>query len=110
MERMGREINPDKLPMKDEAFPLEVQEALIMHSLLPDKWDGTSGSYMGKDWSALSVLLNSYGIEDKRTVIYFLRVIDNFKQISLNERLAKDRKTEEAKRKAPVGSYPKSKK
>jgi len=106
---MGKEINPDKMPIEDSDFPLEVQEALAIHSLLPDRWDGASGTYQGKDWSALSELLDSYDIDDRKIVIFFLKVIDNYKQNSLNKSLADERKKEEAKYKAPVGNYPKSK-
>jgi hypothetical protein len=108
MEKMGKEINPNKMPIEDDDLPLEVQQSLAIHSYLPDRWDGSSGSYMGKDWSALTELLDSYNIEDRRTVIFFLKVIDNFKQNSVNESLEKDRKKQEAKIKAPVGYHPKS--
>ncbi len=106
---MGKEINPNKMPMEDENFPLEVQQSLAIHSYLPDRWDGASGSYMGKDWSPVSELLNSYDIEDKRTVIFFLKFIDTFKQNAVKKKLEKDRKRQEATSKAPVGTYPKSK-
>ena len=48
-------------------------------------------------------------IDDRKIVIVFLKVIDNYKQNSLNKSLADERKKEEAKYKAPVGNYPKSK-
>ena len=109
MEKMGKEIDPNKF-INDDQFPLEVQQALSLHTYLPDRWEGMSGSYLGKDWSALTELLNSYNVEDRRTVIFFLKFIDNFKQNSVNDRLEKDRKQQEAKTKAPIGTTPHIKK
>ena len=31
-----------------------------------------SGSYMGKDWSAIGTLLDIHKIDDKKTVVFFL--------------------------------------
>ena len=109
MEKMGKKIDPNKIPIEDESFPLEVQQALSLHSYLPDRWEGMSGHYLGKDWSALTELLNSYAIEDRKTVIFFLRFIDTFKQDAVNDKLNKQRKQQEVKIIAPVGSYPKNK-
>lgn len=106
---MGKEINPNKMPIEDSNYPLEVQQALSIHTFLPDIWDGSSGSYMGKNWTAVTELLNSYEIEDRKTVIFFLKFIDNFKQNAVNDKVAKQRKEQEAKTKAPVGTYPKTK-
>ena len=97
------------MPIEDEHFPIEVQQALSIHTFLPDVWDGSSGSYMGKNWAALTELLDSHNIEDRRTVIFFLKFIDNFRQDAVNEKIRKERKEHEAKIKAPVGNYPKSK-
>jgi len=71
-EQLGEEPDPEKMPPSLGDFPLEVQEAFLVHSLLPDRWDGMSGAYMGKDLSALGEIFSIYGIEDRRTVLYFL--------------------------------------
>ena len=102
---MGKEIDPYKF-IRDEEFPLEVQEAMLLHSYLPDRWEGMSGQYLGKDWSALSELLDAHDVEDKRVVIFFLKYIDMYKQKSVNDEVEKKRRKQEAKLKAPVGSNP----
>ena len=61
-ERLGKEPDYNKLPMSEGSFPYEVQLAFFIHSLLPDRWDGMSGSYMGKDWSAIGTLLDIHNI------------------------------------------------
>ena len=94
-EKLGKEPNYDKMPMDDGNFPYEVQLALLVHSVLPDRWDGMSGSYLGKDWSALGTLLNVYNIEDKKTVSFFLKNIDMLQTRSINDEMEKERKRRE---------------
>ena len=91
-EKLGKEPDYDKMPMDDGNFPYEVQLALLVHSVLPDRWDGMSGSYLGKDWSALGTLLNVYNIEDKKTVSFFLKNIDMLQTRSINDEMEKERK------------------
>ena len=67
-EQLGQEPDPDEMPPELKDFPLEIQEAFLVHAMLPDRWDGASGSYMGKDWSPLSQLLDIQQVEDKKTV------------------------------------------
>ena len=82
-------------------FPYEVQLAFFIHSLLPDRWDGMSGSYMGKDWSAVGTLLDIHDIEYKKTVIFFLKYIDIYASNQINEEM--DTKRKQAERKTPQG-------
>ena len=86
-EQLGKEPNPDEMPPDMGDFPLEIQEAFIIHSMLPDRWDGMSGSYLGKDWSALESLLNIQGVEDKKTVCYFLKNVEAHHTMSINAEL-----------------------
>mgnify|MGYP000889463236 CR=1 FL=1 len=62
MEALGKEPNPDKMPLRDEDFPYEVQMAFYIHSMLPDVWDGAGGNYFGKNWSALGTILDVYKV------------------------------------------------
>ena len=100
-ERLGKEPDYNKLPMSEGSFPYEVQLAFFIHSLLPDRWDGMSGSYMGKDWSAVGTLLDIHNIDDKKTVVFFLKHIDICASNQLNEDIERKRKKEE--RKTPQG-------
>ena len=45
--QLGQEPDPDEMPPEIGVFPLEIQEAFLVHAMLPDKWDGACGSYMG---------------------------------------------------------------
>jgi|TARA_B110000483_G_scaffold64598_1_gene80452 hypothetical protein len=73
---MGEEPDPARMPLDSSEFPEEVQVAFFMFSLLSDNWDGTSGSYMGKDWSHCSHLFKVYEIEDPRTTMFFMKTYE----------------------------------
>ena len=104
MESMGKDPNPDTVKLIEGViFPLEVLEAFQLHTLLPDVWDGAGGNYFGKDWSSLGTLLNKLEIEEPKSVILFLRMIDSFTTKDKNEEIQKDRKRREKTSKAPVG-------
>jgi hypothetical protein len=98
-EQTQQEPDPERMPVDDSMFPFEVQQALFVHSLLPDRWDGMSGSYMGKDWAALQGLLDIYEIEDKKSVAYFLKHIEAQNMASVNKELKRKRDAEARKNK-----------
>tara|TARA_Y100000004_G_scaffold59645_1_gene66471 strand:+ start:544 stop:882 length:339 start_codon:yes stop_codon:yes gene_type:complete len=95
MERLGREPDPNKAPLEQHHFPPEVQIAFFIHTLLPDRWDGASGTYLGKDWSALGTLLTVHKIENPSIITIFLKQIDVYSQKQINDKLEKERKAEE---------------
>ena len=86
-EQLGQEPKLEEMPPEMVDFPLEVQEAFLIHAMLPDRWDGMSGSYMGKDWSALEALLSIQGVNDKKTVCFFLKHIESYSTMSINAEL-----------------------
>ena len=47
-EQLGQEPKLEEMPPEMVDFPLEIQEAFVIHAMLPDRWDSMSGSYMGK--------------------------------------------------------------
>jgi len=98
-EQLGEEPDPNKMPVDISVFPTEVQQAFLVHETLTDRWDGMSGSYLGKDWSALESILNIYEIDDKRTVVYFLKHVESQYSMSINKELKRKRDAEARKRK-----------
>tara|TARA_Y100001938_G_C8100934_1_gene441676 strand:- start:10905 stop:11237 length:333 start_codon:yes stop_codon:yes gene_type:complete len=110
MEKLGREPDPDKMPLEIADFPFEVQIAFFIHSLLPDKWDGASGTYMGKDWSALMGLFDIYEVEHKKDVAVFLKKIDIHNMQSINNKLDKQRKKDEVRTSGNTPTLPKIRK
>lgn len=80
-------------------YPYEVQVAFFIHDLLPDRWDGMSGSYMGKDYSALQVLLDTYQVEERKQVCLFIKHIEARNMSSINDKINKKQKASEQKAK-----------
>ena len=75
-----------------EDFPSEVQEAFLVHSCLPDRWDGMSGMFLGKDWAALGTLLDVFEIEDRKTVVMMLKSIDDRNSNHINQKQSQRQK------------------
>ena len=95
-EQIGEEPDPAKMPPEMEDYPSEVQQAFLVHSCLPDRWDGMSGMFMGKDWSALGALLDVFEVDDKRTTVYFLKAIDDRNSNSINDKVTQRNKAAKA--------------
>lgn len=85
------------MPPAMDLYPYEVQLAFFIYNLLQDTWDGMSGSYFGKNLSGLGELLDIYEVEDKKTVVFFMKNIDIERGQSLNEEVK--RKQDALKRK-----------
>ena len=85
------------MPINEAAFPTEVQYAMFIHGLLPDQWEGMSGSYLGKDWAAVGTLLEVHEIENRKDVLFFLKYVDGFHSKKMNEDLARERKSKESR-------------
>jgi len=73
-EQMGWEINENDIPKDPSAFAPEVQQALMLLNILPDKWEGTSGTWLGKDYAGLEAIMNIYEIIDRRRVFDLFQV------------------------------------
>jgi len=99
-EQKGIEPDPNEMPPTMGDYPLEVQVAFLLHDLLPDRWEGMSGSYLGKDYSSLGLLLDTWEVEDKQSCIYFIKHIEAQNSRKINENLESKRKANERKAKA----------
>lgn len=73
-EQMGWEPREEDIPLDPSDLTMESQQALILLNVLPDKWEGMSGSWMGKDYSGLEAIMNIYEIEDRRRVFELLQM------------------------------------
>jgi len=102
-EQTGEEPDPNKMPPEMQDFPSEVQMAFHIYSMMPDRWEGMSGSYMGKDWSSLSVLYDIYEIDEKKIITFFLKCIENEHASQLNEELKRKRDAKMRTSKANTG-------
>ena len=91
------------MPPTLDGLPDEVQVAFFIYALMPDRWDGASGTYLGKDWAPLDTLYNIYEIEDQRTITMFISEIQNIFVQLTNEEAEKKRKAAERKASASSG-------
>ena len=76
-EQMGWEINADEIPKDPSELPYDAQVALILLNSLPDSWEGMSGTWMGKDYSGLSAIMDIYDVQNRKTVFELLKVAEN---------------------------------
>jgi len=75
-EQLGQEPDPKRMPLETSEFPDEVQVAFFIYGMISDKWDGMSGSYLGKDWNEVHKMFDLYSIDDRVEVLYFMQVYD----------------------------------
>lgn len=75
-EQLGNEPIESEIPTDFADFPYEVQEAINIFTILPDNWEGMSGTYMGKDYSILPYLFDEiFEVSDKKQTMQFLLII-----------------------------------
>lgn len=85
------------MPLELSDFPEEVQVAFFMFSLLPDYWEGMSGTYMGKHWNGIEYFFNLYKIEDQKTILYIMKLYEGLLIEHRAEKAKRKRKAEERK-------------
>lgn len=88
------------MPLTDADFPVEAQVAFFIYSYLPDKWDGASGTYMGKDWSSLQIIFNLFQVEDQSFIFQLLKIIESITVDVTNDKISQKRKASERAAKA----------
>ena len=98
-EQLGSEPIPEEIPASFEDFPYSVQEAINIFSILPDSWEGMSGTYMGKDYSILPYLMDEiFQVDNKQQTMQFLLMIGSIvMNIRASEQKARQRKAKTKK-------------
>tara|TARA_Y100000385_G_scaffold260140_1_gene289797 strand:- start:182 stop:526 length:345 start_codon:yes stop_codon:yes gene_type:complete len=99
-EQLGQEPNPAEMPLEPSDFPEEVQVAFFMFSLLPDHWEGMSGTYMGKYWDGIDYFFKLHSIETPKEILYLMKLYENILVGYRSEQADKKRKTEERRAKS----------
>ena len=96
MEQLGKEPIPEEIPYDIEDFPSTVQEAINIFSILPDVWEGFSGTYMGKNYSILPYLMDEvYKVENRAETMTYLIIINKIvTEIRSEEQKRRQRKSE----------------
>jgi hypothetical protein len=102
-EQLGQEPDPARMPVSLDELPEEVQWAFIVFNHLSDRWEGTTGTYLGKDWSPVKFFLDLYEVEDPKVVVFFIKEIEKAYSDHLADKIDKQRKA--AERKANAGKF-----
>ena len=74
-EQMGTEPDPEFIPLEPNDLDYESQMALKMFSVLPDRIDGASGTWLGKELSGLGTFLEVFEVDYPRRVCELLFII-----------------------------------
>lgn len=91
------------MPLELSDFPEEVQVAFFMFSLLPDHWEGMSGTYMGKYWDGIDYFFKLHGIDNPKIILYIMKVYENELVSYRADQADKKRKAEQRRAKAGGG-------
>lgn len=92
------------MPLELSDFPEEIQVAFFMFSLLPDHWEGMSGTYMGKYWDGIDYFFKLYNVQDPKVVFYFMKIYENKLVQERSNLQTRKRKQQESKAKSASGS------
>ena len=99
-EQLGNEPIESEIPADFADFPYEVQEAINIFSILPDNWEGMSGTYLGKDYSILPYLMDEiFEVADKKQTMQLLLIIGRL----VMENHSREQKARQRKAKAKKG-------
>ena len=91
------------MPLELSDFPGEVQVAFFMFSLLPDHWEGMSGTYMGKYWDGIDYFFKLYEVDNPRVILYIMKLYESIIVQDRAEKAERKRKQSEQKSKASGG-------
>jgi len=91
------------MPLDASVFPEEIQVAFFMHQLISDRWDGMSGTYLGKNWVETVQIFDLYEIENKKEILYFMQMYDGVIMKYRSDEQQVKRKAEERKRQQASG-------
>ena len=91
------------MPPETSSFPEEVQLAFFIFDFLEDRFEGMSGTYMGKSWNNLEYLFNLYNIEEPKLVLFFMKLYEQIVIKHKMQKAEKERKAEERRSKSAGG-------
>ena len=75
-EQMGKEPDPERIPVEWHDLPIIVQLAVQAFNMLGDRLVADIG-YLGKDYTNLSVIMNTLEIDNKELFLEILHWLDS---------------------------------
>ena len=73
-EQMGWEPEEDQMPKTADHLSHDIQVALLLYQILPDKVDSMGGLWLGKDFSGLGDIMEIYGVHKDIDIFELLLV------------------------------------
>ena len=98
---MGIEPKEEDLPIEIEALTFESQLAFEIYRYLPGRWEGMSGSYLGKDLNILPFLFKQYKVEEDESshILFLIQYIDDCVSKRMVQKQEQSRELKEAQSK-----------
>jgi len=93
------------MPLNPSDFPEQVQVAFFIFDNLSDVWDGTSGFYLGKNWSDAGYLMKLYEVGEPKVVYYFAKMYEKILMGYRAEEAEKRRKADERRQNASGNNF-----
>ena len=75
-EMTGEQPLLENEPVEWQDLPEQVQQCFEVYSFLPDRWEGMSATFMGKDYSIVFYLLDTFQVIELDRLLY-LRLMSN---------------------------------
>lgn len=85
------------MPLESADFPVEVQVAFFVFGYLEDRWEGMSGSYLGKNWNNIEYLFKLFDVKEPRLTLEIMKIYESVIVQYKAEEVEKKRKAEERK-------------
>lgn len=75
---LGTEPVEAEIPVEEDDFPLEMQQAWLIYKVLRDDWDYMNGNYIGKNLNGIFDLFKVYDLDiaDYKFYLELLHLID----------------------------------
>jgi len=95
MRQLGQEVREEDLPLDRSDLSSESQLVFSIYDMLPTRWEGFSGLYLGKDLSMLSMLFKEFELDkaQKKYCLFLIPIIDSV----VGEEVSKKQKAEAKK-------------
>lgn len=94
---LGNTPLEEEIPRTREDLTFESQLVFSIYDLLPARWDGFSGQYMGKDMSLIPVIIERYSLEDYELSYLWtlIPIIDDFVAQDISKKIKAKSKMKE---------------